>query len=218
VKLDYTGLGIGDGYFQRLEEVDPQALQGVYRRLRASGVTVVPTVVTYKNFPNVDALEASDLAGGETISQEVWSMWKSTWAGQTEMPEDFWPGWAQMVAGLNEAGVPLMVGTDLIVPGVIPGYAVHEEMAIWQEAGIPAAEVLRSATWVPAQFLGLGDRLGSIEEGKAASMVLLRANPLEDIQNTQQIEAVFLRGQYFDREDLAGLLAEAEDLAQGPTP
>ena len=123
-----------------------------------------------------------------------------------------------MVSGMNKAGVPLMVGTDLMVPGIIPGYSVHEEMAIWQEAGIPPADVLRSATLVPAQFMGLGDRLGSISEGKTASMVLVRANPLEDIRNAQQIESVFLRGQYFSRKDLDRLLAEAKDLALHSDP
>jgi imidazolonepropionase-like amidohydrolase len=123
-----------------------------------------------------------------------------------------------MVKGMNQAGIPLMVGTDLMIPGIIPGYSVHEEMTIWQEAGIPAADVLRSATIVPAEFMGLGDRLGSISEGKAASMVLLRADPLEDIHNAEQIEAVFLRGQYFSREDLDQLLVEAKDLAQHPAP
>ena len=123
-----------------------------------------------------------------------------------------------MVSGLNKARVPLMVGTDLTVPGIFPGYSVHEEMAIWQEAGIPPAEVLRGATLVPAQFMGLGDRLGSISEGKSASMVLIRANPLEDIRNAEQIEGVFLLGRYFSRKDLDRLLAEAKDLARNSIP
>ena len=107
-----------------------------------------------------------------------------------------------------------MVGTDLMVPGIIPGYSVHEEMAIWQEAGLSATDILRSATLVPAEFMGLGDRLGSISEDKTASIVLVRANPLEDIHNAQQIESVFLRGQYFSREHLDRLLEEAKSLAQ----
>jgi imidazolonepropionase-like amidohydrolase len=87
-------------------------------------------------------------------------------------------------------------------------------MAIWQDAGIPAADVLRSATIVPARFMGLDGRLGTIAEGKVASMVLVRANPLEDIHNAQEIEGVFLRGQYFNRADLDRLLVEARELAQ----
>ena len=218
VTLTYTGMGSGFDYLLRLDEVDPQALQDFYQRLQASGVTVDPTVVTFKNWPNVNALELQNLPHGEYISQNLFSMWKSQWAGQTEFPDLFWQNWAKMVKDMNKAGVPLMVGTDLMCPGIIPGYSVHEEMGIWQEAGIPAADILRSATIVPVRFMGLGDRLGSISVGKVASMVLVRANPLEDIGNAQQIESVFLRGQYLSREDLDRLLAEANDLAQQPTP
>ncbi len=218
VNLTYTGMGSGAEYLQRLDAVKPQALQEVYQRLRASGTTIVPTVVTFKNWPNVDMLETGSLPMGEYISPNLLSVWKSQWTGQTEPPDYIWQNWARMVMGLNQAGVPLMVGTDLMVPGILPGFSVHEEMAIWQEAGIPPADMLRSATLVPAQFMGLGNRLGSIGEGKTASMVLVRANPLEDIRNAQQIEAVFLRGQYFSRSDLDRLLKEARDLASQPTP
>jgi imidazolonepropionase-like amidohydrolase len=107
-----------------------------------------------------------------------------------------------------------MVGTDLSVPGILPGFSVHDEMEIWQAAGIPAPDVLRSATVVPAWWLGLDARLGAIAEGKTASMILLRANPLEDVRNTREIEAVFLRGQYFDRAALDRLLEEARELAR----
>jgi len=169
-------------------------------------------VVTFKNFPGLDMNQP----GSEYISQDILAIWKPQWAGQSDIPDSYWQNWAQMVKGLNEAGIPLMVGTDLMVPGIIPGYAVHEEMRIWQEAGIPPADILRSATLVPAQFMKLGDRLGSVSEGKTASMVLVRANPLEDIQNAQQIESVFLRGEYFSREDLDQMLDEAKKLAQQP--
>jgi hypothetical protein len=190
----------------------------VYRQLGKSGLTVVPTVVTFKDFPNIDDLEAGNFTGSEYISQALLSAWKTQWAGQEEIPDIIWQNWAQMVSGLNRARVPLMIGTDLMVPGMIPGYSVHEEMAIWQEAGIPAEDILRSATIVPVRFMGLDERLGSIQEGKVASMVLLRGNPLDDIRNARQIESVFLRGRYFNRQDLDRLLEEARDLAQVPIP
>jgi imidazolonepropionase-like amidohydrolase len=81
------------------------------------------------------------------------------------------------------------------------------------EAGLPAADILRSATIVPARFMGLDGRLGTVSEGKAASLVLVRANPLDDIQNARQVEAVFLRGKYLSRADLDRLLQEARELA-----
>jgi imidazolonepropionase-like amidohydrolase len=217
VEFKYQGMGSEIGYLMRLGEVDPGALEAVYGRLHASGLTVTPTVVTFKVWPNISTFEAGDVPGGEYLSQELLSMWKSQWAGQSEIPDPLWQNWAQMVKGLNQAGVPLMVGTDLMCPGVVPGYSVHEEMVIWQEAGIPPAEILRSATIVPAHFMELGNRLGSISAGKTASMVLVRANPLEDISNAQQIESVFLRGQYFSREELDHLLDEARNLAQQVT-
>ncbi len=213
-KLQDASMGSDADFILRLGEVNPQALQEFYQRLRASGVTVVPTVVTFKDWPNVNTLEAKSLPNGEYVSQNLRALWKSQWAGQGEFPDIFWQNWAQMVNEMNSAGIPLMVGTDLSVPGIIPGYSVHEEMAIWQEASIPPADVLRSATLVPAQFMGLGDRLGSIHKGKTASLVLVRANPLDDIKNAQQIEGVFLRGQYFSRADLDRLLSEARELAK----
>ncbi len=217
VNLEHGWMSSGAEYLMRLGEVDPQALQDFYRRLQAVGVTVDPTVVTFRNWPNVDALDVQDLPHGEYISQELFSMWKTQWAGQTELPDILWQNWAQMVKQMNETGIPLMVGTDLMCPGLVPGYSVHEEMMIWQEAGIPPVDILRSATLVPVQFMGLGDRLGSIREGKIASMILVRGNPLEDIANAQQIDSLFLRGQYFSRENLDQLLAEALELARSIT-
>ena len=129
-------------------------------------------------------------------------------------PDPIWQNWAKMVKGMNVAGVPLMIGTDLMCPGLIPGYSVHEEMALWQEAGIAPADVLRSATIVPAQFMGQDKRLGTIAEGKMASMVLVSANPLDDIRNAEKIQGVFLRGRYYSRADLNQLLEQAKGLAQ----
>jgi imidazolonepropionase-like amidohydrolase len=217
VNLTYIGIGAGFDYLLRLDEVDPQLLHDFYQRLRASGVTIDPTIFIFKNWPNVDSIEAENLPNGEYVSQDLLSFWKTSWAGQTEFPDLFWQNWAQMVRDMNSAGVPLMVGTDLTCPAVIPGFSVHEEMVIWQEAGIPTKDILRSATIVPAKFLGLEDRLGSIGEGKTASMVLVRANPLEDIRNAQQIESVFLQGEYLNRAALDKLLDEAKALAQQPT-
>jgi imidazolonepropionase-like amidohydrolase len=218
VKLIFVGSASEAGYFQRLDEVNPSDLQGVYQRIEASGMTICPTVITFKILTNIDLFKSGTFPQNQFISKSVLDLWRSLWAPQTNLPDFIWQNWVKMVAGLNNTGVPLMVGTDLMVPGIIPGYSVHEEMVIWQDAGIPAVDILRSATIVPAKFMGLGERLGSISEGKTASMVLVRADPLEDISNAQQIESVFLRGQYFSRADLDRLLNEAQDLARASFP
>jgi imidazolonepropionase-like amidohydrolase len=214
VNFNFRGQAADAGYFQRLSEVNTQELQAVYQRIKASGMVICPTIVTFKTLTNIEPFLNGNFPHSEYISPGVMELWKSLWTQQSNLPDFIWQNWAQMVVDLNAAGIPLMVGTDLMLPGILPGYSVHEEMAIWQQAGIPAADVLRSATIVPAQFMGLGDRLGSINEGKTASMVLVRADPLEEISNAQQIESVFLRGQYFSRQDLDRLLEEAGKLAR----
>lgn len=213
VTTTYLGMGAEMDYLGRLGEVNPDELQGVYRRLRESGLTICPTVVVYRAFTQVTTIQAGSFPHREVISTGILDLWRSQWGQQEDVPDFIWRNWAQMVGGLNTAGVPLMVGTDLVVPGIIPGYSVHEEMVIWQEAGIPAADVLRSATLVPAQFMGLAERLGTVAEGKTASLVVVTANPLEDIRNAQLIDAVFLRGQFYSRADLDRLLDEAAELA-----
>jgi imidazolonepropionase-like amidohydrolase len=214
ITLKRGGMGVDFGYWPRLAEVDHAELQAVLRRLAGSGVVVCPTVVVFKVGVNVQAAIAGEHPRREYISPLIRGIWKEMWASQSDIPAVIWQSMAAFVRDLHDAGVTLLVGTDLLFPGIIPGYAVHEEMGVWQEAGIPAADVLRSATIVPTRFMGLDERLGTVGEGKAASMVLVRANPLEDIHNAQQIEGVFLRGQYFSRADLDRLLAQARDLAQ----
>jgi imidazolonepropionase-like amidohydrolase len=73
--------------------------------------------------------------------------------------------------------------------------------------------VLRGATLVPARFMGLDQRLGSVALGRTASLLVLRSNPLDDVGHASQIEAVFLRGRHFDRAALDGLLEAARGLA-----
>lgn len=216
VRTTYAGMGADAGYLLRLGEVDPQALQGVFGRLRDSGLTVCPTVVTFQAGVHTAQFQSGDFPLDEYISSTVLETWRALWSSQTDLPAAIWQSWAKMVRELNRAGVPLMAGTDLSVPGVIPGFSLHDELAIWHDAGIPAADVLRSATLVPAQFMGLGDRLGGLSEGKTASMVLLRANPLDDVRNAREIEAVFLRGRYFDRDALDRLLEETRELVRRP--
>ena len=88
----------------------------------------------------------------------------------------------------------------------------HEELVRLVEAGLTPLEALRTATLNPARVLGLSDSLGSIEPGKLADLVLLDANPLENIRNTQKIGAVLADGHLYRRSDLDRLLAQVEAL------
>ena len=115
---------------------------------------------------------------------------------------------------MSQAGVRIMAGTDAGDAGVFWGISLHQELELLVKAGLSEAEALRAATLGPAEFLRITDVLGTIEKGKIADLVLLDANPLKDISNTQKIHAVVLKGQYFDRQALDKLLEEAENAAK----
>jgi imidazolonepropionase-like amidohydrolase len=98
-------------------------------------------------------------------------------------------------------GVRLYAGTDAPY-GPVPGASLHRELRSFVDAGIPPLEVLRIATQAAAEAVGAGDDLGAIEVGKLADIVLLDANPLDDIKNTRKIWRVIKGGRVFDPEEL----------------
>jgi imidazolonepropionase-like amidohydrolase len=96
------------------------------------------------------------------------------------------------------------------IPLQVPGIGLHVELVRLVEAGLTSLEALRAATLNPARVLGMTDSLGSVEPGKLADLVLLDANPLDDIRNTQKIRAVIANGLLYRRADLDQLLAESK--------
>jgi imidazolonepropionase-like amidohydrolase len=119
------------------------------------------------------------------------------------------------IAGkMNAAGVPILAGTDTTAPFVFPGSSLHEELALLVQAGLTPMQVLEAATRLPAEFLGKQQTQGTIEQGKIADLLLLDANPLDDIHNTQKIRAVILRGKLLDRSFLDQLLVKEENFAK----
>ncbi len=111
---------------------------------------------------------------------------------------------------MNRAGVRFLAGTDTGNPYCFPGFSLHDELALLVEAGLTPLEALQAATVNAAEFLGVKETLGTIEKGKSADLVLLDANPLEDIRNTQKINAVILNGRLFDRQALDQMLDRAK--------
>ncbi len=109
---------------------------------------------------------------------------------------------------LKNAGVRLLAGTDTPQPFVYPGFSLHEELGLLVKSGLTPLEALQTATINPAEFFGMQGALGSVEKGMIADLVLLDANPLENIANTRRINAVIANGRLFDRAALNHLLAQ----------
>ncbi len=119
---------------------------------------------------------------------------------------------------MQHAGMPILAGTDVApdFPNILPGFSLHAELAILVAEGLTPLEALRAATVNPAKAFHATDSLGTIAPGKLADLVLLEANPLEDITNTEKIFAVVANGRYFGRAALDQLLAEVRTKAQAP--
>jgi len=102
------------------------------------------------------------------------------------------------ISQFHEAGVPVMMGTDAGNPTIFPGYSAHQELEFMADAGMTPAEILQSATIIPARFLKIDSSMGSIAEGKVASLIMLDENPLENISNTQTLSRVMLEGYWIE--------------------
>jgi imidazolonepropionase-like amidohydrolase len=120
----------------------------------------------------------------------------------------------QVVGKMSAAGVRLMAGTDTAAPFVFPGSSLHEELALLVQTGLTPMRALETATRNPAEFLGKLEEQGTIEQGKVANLLLLDANPLEDIRNTEKIRAVVIRGTLLDRGALDEILSAVTKFAK----
>ncbi|MBI4456644.1 MAG: amidohydrolase family protein [Acidobacteria bacterium] len=120
----------------------------------------------------------------------------------------------QIVGGMHRMGVQFMTGTDTGAKAyLIPGFSLHDELVLLVQAGLTPLEALQAATRNPAKYLGLSDSLGTVEKGKIADLVLLEANPLEQIRNTQRIAAVVVGGKFISKASLQEMLANIEAAA-----
>ncbi len=118
-----------------------------------------------------------------------------------------------VTARMHQRHVRLVAGTDAAGPRLV-GFSLHRELEVLVQAGLSNLEALEAATLNPAIAFHREKDLGTIEPGKLADLVLLDANPLERIDNSQHINSVIAAGRLFSRGDLNGLMARAERLAK----
>jgi imidazolonepropionase-like amidohydrolase len=169
-----------------LDEMTDEYSMNLFRRFARNGTAYDPTLVGYRTFMQ----EAVDLAPKDP-------RWVRAAAGRTKMFNRF----VEMVGLMKRAGVQVVTGTDFGIrpetvkwPVPVPGSDLHEEMKLFVQGGLTPMEALQSATILPARILRVSDRLGTIEAGKEADLLLLDADPLVNIANTRTIRAVIFRG------------------------
>jgi imidazolonepropionase-like amidohydrolase len=119
----------------------------------------------------------------------------------------------ELIGMMRRAGVEFIAGTDTLNPYCFPGFSLHNELDLLVQAGLTPMEALQAATFNPARFLGKEKELGTVERGKIADLVLLEANPLQDINNTKRINAVVMGGRLITKAELGEMLAKIEAAA-----
>ena len=132
--------------------------------------------------------------------QDIWQRYLSRFGP----PEQRWRYQGAMVhlkrflRRAHQRGVTVALGTDTPFPHLVPGMSVHDELAMYTDAGIPAVDALRSATAINARVLGIDDRTGTIRPGLRADLVAVRGNPLERIEDIENVHCTVREGRRFE--------------------
>lgn len=197
-----------------LDDFSKERMQNIARTLKRNHTHIVPTLVTLrgKYFSNDSAFTNDPRL--RYMSAETLGFWKemTTNALATNTATEWsnyrkrWQLEKEVMRILIAEKVPIMAGTDADNPYAFPGFSLHDELALYVECGMQPVEALRSATWVPAAFLNMTDSLGSVKEGKFADLVLLEANPLDDISNTSRVFTVIANGKIYGKRYIDSVL------------
>jgi amidohydrolase family protein len=194
-----------------------EACRPFFEMLARRRVWQTPTLVTLSELAVVgtpaSATNPEHLAYANKQLREMWAGNQSFFLKKPEIVDIFkrLADVAMVVTrDMASAGVGILAGCDAL----IAGFCVHDELAAMVRAGMTTLAALQTATLNPARYLGREKTLGSVAPGKVANLVLLDANPLEDIANVRRIRAVVLAGRLMERTELDRVLTQVRKAAQ----
>jgi len=172
------------GLFDTYDESKAAALFKIFVK---NGTWHTPTLAVLHGFLT-NPERARRMPYMQSLPQEQFDMWMQRIAALLDR-------YKKLVNDMHGAGVAFLAGTDMgpNTP-IVPGAGLHDELDLLVQAGLTPMEALQSATRNPARYFGNLADMGTLETGKFADLVLLDANPLEDIRNTRKIRLVVLRG------------------------
>ena len=188
-----------------------------FKQVAANGAWAVPTlVVTYPvsmlpdtvlgsdstdkyRSPALKRLEKMMMAMPGNVTPEAGAVGRKIFAKRIEL-----------VGAMHRAGIPLMTGSDAPGKSVFPGFSLHDELSFFVRGGLSPMDALRAATHEPARYFNALDSMGTVQTGKVADLVLLDANPLENIINTRRIAAVIWNGRVMDADERRKVFERAE--------
>jgi imidazolonepropionase-like amidohydrolase len=203
-----------------LDSYSAEECAAVFAHLKKNATWICPTLVLFRTMALVDDPSLLKDPRAKYMPRQVRESWdpKTNFllkmgASDVAYVKEQFRRDLEIVAGLDHAGVGIIAGTDMLIPYGLPGFGLHDELALYVQAGLTPLAALQTATYNPARFLEKDKEMGTIEKGKIADLVLLDANPLEDIKNTTKIAAVVYGGKLFPKTSLDAMLSDAEALA-----
>jgi len=195
----------------------PEKATVLFQKLKKNSTWVTPTIASLDITSHPDAWKLDD-ANLDFVPPSLAKEWRVSSSDAGMKQRAAWLGrqaandW-KLTDELHRGGISLLIGSDSLDAFVFPGDSLHRELAEFVQAGFTPLEAIQAATGGAAQFLGREKDFGTIEVGKTADVVLLEANPLENIANTRKILAVIRNGHYLDRAALDAMLVKAKAAA-----
>ncbi|MEO1305317.1 MAG: amidohydrolase family protein [Pseudomonadota bacterium] len=198
--------GSYDAYYSHIEDLfaalDRQTCHEVYEAMSANGTYFAPTLVMELN--DRSRVPAADIA---FISPDFrdWcdSVLDSIDDADSERRERVYRQFSDTLLMMKDAGVRLLAGSDMPNNCIVPGFSLHWELERLVEAGVSPLEALQAATINAAAAMDRDDEIGQLRPGFAADIVLLNANPLDQISNTRMINGIMLNGRWIDEPERA---------------
>jgi imidazolonepropionase-like amidohydrolase len=211
-------LSRADASRQYYENFDQEKAIKGYKELAKKNVAVCPTLIGSKQLAYLD----EDDHQKDDYLQYLTKRFKANYAWrvnrqagenkeQMQQRKNNYELIAKQLPFIQSSGMVILAGTDAAALNsfIYPGLSLHQELEIFQKAGMSPLSVLQSATINGAKFMGASDSLATITPGKIADILLLNENPLKDITATKNIFAVIKKGVYYDRAGLDSLLERA---------
>jgi imidazolonepropionase-like amidohydrolase len=202
-----------------LDNYNAERADALFATLAKNRTYQCPTMTVHRMFANLTDPEfAADPRTRFTpkLIKFAWTQalqWVTPIAQNASDQQRLYVKTKDVVRAMHQAGVPILAGTDTSNPYCLAGFSLHDELELLVESGLTPLAALQSATLEPARYLKREDSQGSVAVGHRADLLLLDANPLEDIRNTTKIHAVVLGGQLLDRAALDAMLTKAEATA-----
>jgi hypothetical protein len=200
---------------QRTYSTFSPAIAGeLFRRMARYGVWQTPTLTLRRRLSFIDVEKTTAAPELRYVPATVRAEWKDPreefrkatpeQIGHFREDYDFH---SKLTSHMRGSGTGILAGTDTGDPYVVPGFALHDELALLVEAGLSPAEAVAAATLQPARYFGIESEFGTVDRGKTADLVLLDKDPLQDIRNTRRIAAVIQKGHLLERKCLDAVLA-----------